>query len=373
MSKDDTNGPSENSVRDQARRQFLKLAGATGVAVGSASAFGTTNVLGQLTEGEGGAMQVEIEDLEGQLPIDDRYLRIATVASAKAAQLQQNYFGRIGEAEEKDPQNLLTEVDTIAEELIIETIQEELGDDFEDEEHAIFGEETGGDLEGNFEYLWIVDPLDGTTNFVKGIPHFGVNIAVATLDDGELDELHAAVTYYSLRDEVWVAVQDEGAYKFDSDGYDLVAEDSEPTEMSVTETETIDNSFNGVGFYLKETMDDFDYIGLWRYLVAYSQGTRLLGAAAPDIAFVADGVFDTVSVKDLKAVDVASGVLLVREAGGEVTDFDESEDLTDLLEGDLVATNAELQDDFFELLDDSGKSWLTDPIDELAPEDSTGQ
>ena len=198
--------------------------------------------------------------------------------------------------EQKDPKNLLTEVDTTAEQLIIETIEDELGDDFEDEEHAIFGEETGGDLEGDFEYLWIVDPFDGTTNFVKGIPHFGGNIAVATLDDGDLDELHAAVTYYSLRGEVWVAVQDERAYKFDSDGYDLVAEDSEPTEMSVTGTETIENCFNGVDFYVKETTGDFDYLGLWRYLVAYSQGTRLLGAAAPDIAFVADGVFDTVSV-----------------------------------------------------------------------------
>ncbi|MEF8822430.1 MAG: inositol monophosphatase family protein [Halovenus sp.] len=373
MSKDDTNAPSENGVRDRARRQFLKMAGATGVAVGSASAFGTTNVLGQLSDGEAGAGQVEIEDLDAQLPIEDRYLSIATLATAKAAQLHQNYFGRIGEAEEKDPQNLLTEVDTIAEELIIDTIEDELGDDFEDENHAIFGEETGGDLEGDFDYLWIVDPLDGTTNFVKGIPHFGVNLAVATLEDGELDELHAAVTYYSLRDEVWVAVQDEGAYKFRSDGYDLVAEDSEPTEMSVTETETIDNSFNGVGFYVKETADDFDYLGLWRYLFAYSQGTRLLGAAAPDIAFVADGVFDTVSVKDLKAVDVASGVLLVREAGGLVTDFDQSEDLIDLMEGDLVATNAELQDDFFDLLEAPEKDWLTRPIDDLERDEDTDQ
>jgi len=281
MSRDQSDFDGDGIV-DEARRHFLKLAG-TGAAL---STVGSTTVLGALDDG--GAAQVEIEDLEGQLPIEDRYLRIAVLATSKAAQLHQNYFGDIGEAEEKDPQNLLTGVDTKAEELIIETIQSELGSDFEDENHAIYGEETGGDLEGDFDYLWIVDPLDGTTNFAKGVPHFAVNLAVATLEDGELDELHAGVTYYSLRDEVWVAVQDEGAYSFGSDGYDLVADDSEPTEMSVTDTESIGDSFNSVGIYLKETADDFAYLGVFRYLVGYSQGTRQLGAAAPDIAFVAD-------------------------------------------------------------------------------------
>jgi myo-inositol-1(or 4)-monophosphatase len=364
--------PAEDSTEQgtvsKARRRFLKLAGVTGAVVGATGTVGSKQVLGALADGDGGAMQVEVEDLEGQLPIDDRYLSIAVLASAKAAQLHQNYFGEIGEAEEKDPQNLLTQVDTKAEELIIETIEEALGEDFEDENHAIYGEETGGELEGDFDYLWIVDPLDGTTNFVKGIPHFAVNIAVATLDGGELDQLHAGVTYYSLRDEVWVAADGEGAYRFDSDGYDLVAEDSEPTELSVTETESVGDSFNSVGIYLKETADDFDYLGLFRYLVAYSQGTRQLGAAAPDIAFVAEGTFDTASMKDLKPVDVAPGVLLVREAGGEVTDFEQSAEIGDVLEGSIVATNGRLHDDFFSLLEMSGKNWLTQPIDELDPE-----
>jgi len=362
MSQQDDSRTGTDSITDRARRQFLKAAGA-GVALGT---VGTTNVLGAVTDD--GTSQVEIEDLEGQLPIDDRYLRIAVMATAKAAQLQQNYFGEIGEAQEKDSQNLLTEVDTTAEELIIETIHTELGEDFEDENHAIYGEETGGELEGDFDYLWIVDPLDGTTNFVKGIPHFAVNIAVATLEDGELDELHAGVTYYSLRDEVWVAVQDKGAYKFDSDGYDLVADDSEPTELSVTDTKSIGESFNSVGIYLRESADDFDYLGLFRYLVGYSQGTRLLGAAAPDIAFAAEGTVDTASMKDLKPVDVAPGVLLVREAGGKVTDFEQSGDIRDVLEGSIVATNGTLHDDFFDLLGQSGQEWLTQPIETLSPD-----
>ncbi|WP_324663313.1 inositol monophosphatase family protein [Haloarcula sediminis] len=360
MSRHDNTDVEDGTVIEQARRQFLKLTGA-GIALGT---VGTTNVLGQVGDGDD-ASDVNIEDLEGQLPINDRYLTIAVLATAKAAQLHQNYFGELGDAQEKDPQNLLTEVDTIAEELIIETIQEELGDDFEEENHAIYGEETGGDLEGDFEYLWIVDPLDGTTNYVKGIPHFAVNLAVATLEDGELDQLHAGVTYYSLRDEVWIAAQGEGAYKFESDGYDLVAEDSEPTELSVTDTEDIGESFNSVGIYLKETADDFSYLGLFRYLFSFSQGTRLLGAAAPDIAFVADGTFDTASMKDLKPVDVAPGVLLVREAGGRVTDFEQSEDINDVLEGSIVATNDSLHGEFFALLEDSGEDWLTAPIDTL--------
>lgn len=356
----------EQSLVSKSRRRFLQLAGATGALVGTAGTVSADQVLGAFDDG--GAMQVEIEDLQGQLPIEDEYLRVAVLATAKAAQLHQNYFGEIGTAEEKDPQNLLTQVDTTAEELIIETIREELGDDFEAENHAIYGEETGGNLEGDFDYLWIVDPLDGTTNFVKGIPHFAVNIAVATLEDGELDGLHAGVTYYSLRDEVWVAVEGEGAYKFGSDGYDLVAEEAQATEISVSDTETVGDSFNSVGIYLKETADDFSYLGLFRYLVGYSQGTRQLGAAAPDIAFVADGTFDTASMKDLKPVDVAPGVLLVREAGGTVTDFEQSEAVGDVLEGSIVATNGALHDDFFELLGQAGKDWLTRPIDTLAPD-----
>jgi myo-inositol-1(or 4)-monophosphatase len=358
MSQDE-NTTEGDSIADRARRQFLKLAG-VGVALGT---VGTTNVLGAIDDA--GLSQVEIEDLRGQLPIEDRYLGIAVLATAKAAQFHQNYFGEIGEAQEKDPQNLFTQVDTTAEKLIIETIRAELGEDFEEENHAIYGEETGGELEGDFDYLWIVDPLDGTTNFAKGIPYFAVNIAVATLDDGEPDELHAGVTYYSLRDEVWVAVQDQGAYKFGSDGFDLVADESQPTELSVTDTESIGESFNSVGIYLRETVDDFAYLGLFRYLVAYSQGTRLLGAAAPDIAFVAEGTVDTASMKDLKPVDVAPGVLLVREAGGQVTDFEQSGDIRDVLEGSIVATNGALHDDFFDLLHRSGQEWLTQPIETL--------
>lgn len=356
----------KDSTVNKARRRFMKVAGVTGAVVGSTGTVSASQVLGALNDE--GAAQVEIEDLEGQLPIDDEYLRISVLATAKAAQLQQNYFGEIGEAEEKDPQNLLTEVDTTAEDLMIETIQEELGDDFGADNHAIYGEETGGDLEGDFDYLWIIDPVDGTTNFVKGLPYFVVNLAVATLEDGELQEIHSGVTYDSLRDEVWIAVQDEGAYKFRSDGYDLVAEDEEPTELSVADTETIGNSFNSVGIYLKETADAFDYLGLFRYLVGYSQGTRQLGAAAADIAHVAQGTFDTASMKDLKPVDVAPGILLVREAGGKVTDFEESEDLNDLLEGSIVATNGELHDDFFDLLGQSGVEWLVRPIDGLGPD-----
>lgn len=344
------------SKKNHPRRRFLKAAGV----MGAVGAMSTTNVLGKVSGDSGTAQQIEIEDLEGQLPIEDRYLRIAVLACAKAAQLHQNYFGEITEAQEKDPQNLLTEVDTKAETLIRETIKEELGDDFEAEGHVFYGEEQGGTLEGDF--VWIIDPLDGTTNFSKGIPHFGVNLAV--VKDGEL---YAGTMYYSLRDEVYVATKGEGAYKFRSDGYDLVAEDAEPTELSVTDVDSIEDSFHGVGFYLKETANDFDYMGLWRYLFAYSQGTRLLGAAAPDLAFVAEGVFDTVSVKDLKPVDVAPEALIVREAGGTVTDFDQNTDLDSILEGSIVASNGNLHEDFFELLGRSGKDWLTRPIETLDP------
>lgn len=371
MSPDDVGSESEHSIVSDARRRFLKTTGvasaALGVgAVGANTAFGDSGDDDDQEDDDG-----FVEDLEGQLPIDDRYLRIAVKAAGQAAQLHQNYFGTIEESEEKDPQNLLTEVDTEAETLLRETIEDELGDDFEAEGHAIYGEEQGGG-EGEYDYLWMLDPLDGTTNFIKEIPHFGVNIAIIKNEGGEGEtdaeypgELYVGVTYYSLRDEVWVAVKDEGAYKFESDGFDLVAEDSEPEELSTTGTDAFEDALHGVGFYVRDTADDFGYMGLWRYLFADSIGTRLSGAAAPDLAFVADGQFDTCSVADLKEVDVAPGALIVREAGGTVTDFEGNDDLDSILSGDLVATNGVLHEEYLTLYEAADKNWLTTPVDAL--------
>ncbi|WP_121743166.1 inositol monophosphatase family protein [Natronorubrum halophilum] len=370
MSRPESDSETERSFINNARRRFLKTAGVAGAALGAGA--GTNTAFGDSHDGDD--EEGVIKDLEGQLPIDDQYLRIAVKAAGQAAQLHQNYFGSIEQSEEKDPQNLLTEVDTEAETLLRETIEGELGDDFEEEGHAIYGEEQGGG-EGEYNYLWMLDPLDGTTNFIQEIPHFGVNIAVIK-NDGEKDEtdaeypgeLYAGVTYYSLRDEVWVAVKDKGAYKFESDGFDLVDEDSEPEELTVTETDTFSDALHGVGFYSKDTADDFGYMGLWRYLFADSIGTRLSGAAAPDIAFVADGQFDTCSVADLKEVDVAPGALIVREAGGTVTDFEGNDDLDSILSGDLVATNSVLHENYLNLYDAAGKDWLTTPVDALIGE-----
>lgn len=370
MTQSKTDSETESSLISDARRRFLRTTGVVGTALGT-SIVGTNTAFGQSqneSEGDNGG---SIENLEEQLPIDNQHLQIAVKAAGQAAQLHQNYFGNIEETEEKDPQNLLTEVDTEAETLLRETIQNELGEEFEEEGHAIYGEEQGGG-EGEYNYLWMLDPLDGTTNFIQEIPHFGVNIAVIKNDGGNNEEnceypgeIYIGVTYYSPRDEVWVAVKDEGAYKFESDGFDLVAEGSEPEELSVTDTNTFTDALHGVGFYVKDTADDFGYMGLWRYLMADSIGTRLSGAAAPDIAFVADGQFDTCSVADLKEVDVAPGVLIVNEAGGTVTDFEGNDDLDSLLSGDLVATNGELHNEYLHLYDSAGQDWLTTPVDAL--------
>ncbi|WP_129116471.1 inositol monophosphatase family protein [Halegenticoccus tardaugens] len=313
------------------RRRLLKALGATGaVARFAGTGWGATG-------GSPRPRQPAATDDGDVSLLENRYMKIALAAAREAAAIHDESFGGIKEAETKAPQQLVTEVDRDAEEAIRDTIREELGSDFEEENHALFGEEEGGTQSG--DYVWIIDPLDGTTNYVRGIPHFCVSIAV--LRDGEP---YLGLIYYSPRDEVYGAIAGEGALKFTDEG-DGVAT---PVSLSVTDVDTIEESHNSVGFYSEQGVNDLRYLLLFRELVSDSLGIRQLGAAAIDMAFLAEGAFDTFSVQDLKEVDVAAGTVIVREAGGTVTDFEGCGDIDAILEGDVVATNGELHETFLD-------------------------
>ncbi|WP_157972747.1 MULTISPECIES: inositol monophosphatase family protein [Haloprofundus] len=317
---------------DRNRRRTLKALGAAGATAGVGGAAGWSDVASALGR-RGGQSAVPRQQTDGAV-LEDRYLRIALLAAREAAAIHDEQFGQIKTAETKAPQQLVTEVDRNAERAIRQRIREELGDEFEDDNHALFGEEQGGTRSGDF--VWIIDPLDGTTNYVRGIPHFCVSIAVVR--EGEL---HAGLVYYSPRDEVYAAVAGEGAIKFEDTGGNPTQVES-VVPLSVTNVSTIEESLNSVGFYSGASAIDPRYLLLFREFVAESLGIRQLGAAAVDMVLLAEGAFDTFSCWALKPVDVAAGTLIVREAGGRVTDFRGDDDVQTVLRGNVLATNGEL-------------------------------
>ncbi|WP_324668308.1 inositol monophosphatase family protein [Geochorda subterranea] len=196
----------------------------------------------------------------------------------------------------KGPVDLVTEGDRRSEATILEVIRSRYPDD------AILTEERGA-VGRESEYRWLVDPLDGTTNYAHGLPVFAVSVAVE-----RQGQLLAGSVYEPATGRLYVAGRGEGARR---DG----------RVLRVSGTRELDRSLLATGFAynLRETdetnLDHFDHFS------RRAQGIRRLGAAALDLCWVAEGWFDGFWEYRLHPWDVAAGVLLVQEAGGRVTDF----------------------------------------------------
>jgi myo-inositol-1(or 4)-monophosphatase len=167
--------------------------------------------------------------------------------------------------------------------------------------------EEGGATEGSDpHHRWIVDPLDGTTNFLHGIPHFAISIALER--DGEII---AGLVYEPTRDEMFWAEKGIGAYLNDR-------------RLRVSARRQLADAVIGTGLPFRDRGDHPKYLATLARVMAATSGVRRLGAAALDLAYVAAGRMDGFWEQDLKPWDVAAGVLLVEEAGGSVTKFDGS-------------------------------------------------
>ncbi len=238
-----------------------------------------------------------------------------------AGELLSSYYGRVGfgDATRKGGRrrDLVSEADLEAERLILEGIP---GGD------AVLAEE-GGERAGAGPCKWVVDPLDGTINFLHGIPLWCVSIAV--LQDGALA---AAVVHAPALDLTFAAAVGEGARL-----------NGEP--CGVSEVGDIGDAILATGFpYARDTVADNNLDNVPRVGIA-AGGLRRMGSAALDLAFTACGSLDGFWELHLNPWDIAAGVLLVREAGGRVTDFRGSEELETLLHGrNLVATNGRVHE-----------------------------
>ena len=188
--------------------------------------------------------------------------------------------------------------------------------------YSLLFEEGGATAGSDPHHRWIVDPLDGTTNFLHGIPHFAISIGLER--DGEIV---AGVVYEPTRDEMFWAEKGAGAYVNDR-------------RLRVSARRQLAEAVIGTGMPYRDRGDHPAYLATLARVMAATSGVRRMGAAALDLAYVAAGRFDGFWEFGLSPWDIAAGLLLVREAGGFVSDFAGGQAM--MTSGDVLAANQHL-------------------------------
>jgi myo-inositol-1(or 4)-monophosphatase len=258
--------------------------------------------------------------------------KAAAIAQEAGARLRE-FLAQGVETEYKGDVDLVTVADRTVEKLI----RGRLGEAFP--EHGIYGEEgTRERLEG--EFRWYVDPLDGTTNFAHGFPQFCVSLGLeqrpAGLEAGQDGTLVAAVIYDPMRDELYTAERGRGARL-----------NGKP--MRVSKTPELAEALLATGFPSSKRHDSPN-IHFYQEFTLRSHGVRRAGSAALDLAFVAAGRLDAFWEFKLNPWDTAAGVLLVQEAGGQVTGFSGNTFRLDSRE--VLASNGLIHGELMALFDD---------------------
>ena len=217
----------------------------------------------------------------------------------------------------KSRNDFVSEVDHAAEHEIVRTLRKAYPD------HAILAEEGGADGAG--DYLWIIDPLDGTTNFLHGLPQFAVSIAQQF--KGRLEN---AVVYNPWSQELFTATRGDGAQL---DG----------RKIRVSKAKSLEGTLIGTGFPFRENQSIDSYLAQLRFIMENTAGVRRAGSAALDLAFVAAGRLDAFWETGLSPWDIAAGALLITEAGGKVTDLSGG-DADPLKTGNVLAGNQKVHE-----------------------------
>lgn len=217
------------------------------------------------------------------------------------------------ESVEKQHNDFVSEVDKAAESAIIDVLTSAYPT------HAVLAEESGSssNFSENSEYVWIIDPLDGTTNFLHGFPQYCVSIALQ--HNGLITQ---AVIFDPTRNELFVATKGAGAFLNDK-------------RIRVTKRDKLADSLIGTGFPFKSVTEIDNYLPMFKAVAGKCQGLRRPGSAALDLAYVATGRLDGFFEKGLKPWDIAAGSLIVTEAGGITGTFAGESDY--LYKGDIIS------------------------------------
>jgi len=249
----------------------------------------------------------------------DPMLNIAIKAARIASKPMLHNIERLDqlEIEKKGRADFVSEVDRQAEKIIIDTIHSAYPD------HGILAEESGvsGDKDKS-EHEWIIDPLDGTTNYLHGLPVYAVSIALRVKG-----VLQTAVVYDPSRDELFSASKGQGAHLNDR-------------RIRVSNTRRLSDALLATGFPYNDMQYLEPWLGGFKALVPHVAGIRRAGAASLDLAQVACGRYDGFWEFGLKSWDIAAGILLIQEAGGFSADMQGKQEM--LESGHIIAGNSKL-------------------------------
>ena len=251
----------------------------------------------------------------------DPYLDVALQAVRKGRECLMSYYGNIAKVQKKHLAGLVSEADQETEKVIQKYLKEhtpEFG--FLGEESDYLRQQGGGAAEVTAkDNIWILDPLDGTTNFIHQFPIFCISLGLK-----HQGSLQVGVIDVPVLHETYVASKGKGAYV-----------NGRP--MKVSETSHIEDSFLATGFFAEDERPLQEQLKIFSDIVRKARAIRRPGAAAYDLCQVARGVFDGFWEKNLKPWDVAAGVLLVQEAGGVVVDYHGKD--FDVFDSSLIAGN----------------------------------
>ena len=244
-------------------------------------------------------------------------LNIAIRAARNAGDFIVRKINRLPDlkVETKAPNDYVSEVDRQAEERVIDTLLKAYPN------HGILAEESG-EIIGSEDYRWIIDPLDGTTNYLHGFPHFAVSIACQ--HKGRLEH---AVIYDPLKQEIFAASKGDGATLNNR-------------RIRVTALKSTRGALLGTGFPFKQKDQLNEFLALFNEFFKTASDIRRAGSAALDLAYVASGRLDGFWEAGLQSWDVAAGALIVREAGGLIGDYNGDEHY--LENGQIIAANPKL-------------------------------
>jgi myo-inositol-1(or 4)-monophosphatase len=259
------------------------------------------------------------ESLQLSSPSLEGFLEIATEAALSAGAILQSYWGNLESVQEKGrPGDLVTEADAAAEAAVITILKRHFPD------HQILAEESGHQGNAISRFLWAIDPLDGTTNYAHQYPFSATSIAL--LIDGVPQ---VGVIFDPFHQELFRAAKGLGATL-----------NRKPIQVSKTNTLAQSLLVTGFAYDRRETPDN-NYAEFC-HLTHLTQGVRRGGSASIDLAYVACGRLDGYWERGLSPWDIAAGIVLVREAGGQVSAYDQSP--IDLSTGRILATNTYLHE-----------------------------
>jgi myo-inositol-1(or 4)-monophosphatase len=244
--------------------------------------------------------------------------------SKEAGELIKNAFGKAHSIEFKTNElNLVTETDKASEKLITDFIKKKYPS------HGILAEE-GSETNRSAEYLWVIDPLDGTTNFAHGLPIFAVSIGVQ-----KNSETIAGVVYDVMRDVIYSAEKSSGSFL-------------NGKKISVNKNKNLGHGVLVTGFPYDIRQNPDKAIERFIAFLKQARAIRRLGSAAIDFCYVASGVFDGFWEVSLHPWDICAGKLIVEEAGGVVTDFNGNK--IDIYSKRILATNGLVHQKMIEVL-----------------------